>query len=120
MGGKTWSRDEERHFWETIVPQSPQAADPANRSLTWKGCAAEMQQLMGDSRRRIYTPTMLCWCKSSSVPVYQFADFGGTDEHYYQNMMSNHTSPRAGEFFPKHKADIGKAGSSVAHPMKRC
>ncbi|KAI9898501.1 hypothetical protein N3K66_006861 [Trichothecium roseum] len=100
MGGKTWSRDEERHFWETIVPQSPQAADPANRSLTWKGCAAEMQQLMGDSRRRIYTPTMLY-------------------EHYYQNMMSNHTSPRAGEFFPKHKADIARFAEKEAEGERR-
>ena len=61
MGGKTWSKEEERLFWEVIVPRSPVAAypDPKN-SLNWAQLAEWMNELAGDKRRREYTHTMLC------------------------------------------------------------
>lgn len=60
MGGKTWSRQEERFFWRTIVPQSPKAVKPSDRVHDWKVCAEIMQQEMGMNARRKYSKLMLC------------------------------------------------------------
>ncbi|PNP39379.1 hypothetical protein TGAMA5MH_08798 [Trichoderma gamsii] len=60
MGGKTWSRQEERFFWRTIVPQSPKAVKPSDRVHDWKVCAEIMQQEMGANARRKYSKLMLC------------------------------------------------------------
>ncbi|KAH7192167.1 uncharacterized protein B0J16DRAFT_315854 [Fusarium flagelliforme] len=87
MGGKTWSKEEERLFWEVIVPRSPVAAypDPKN-SLNWAQLAEWMNELAGDKRRREYTHTMLY-------------------EHYYQNNRPGHKSPKAQEFVEKYLLD---------------
>jgi hypothetical protein len=60
MGGKTWSMEEERFFWQVIVPQSPQAVAESDRRHSWESCAAIMQREMGKQRLRDYTRTMLC------------------------------------------------------------
>jgi hypothetical protein len=60
MGGKTWSMEEERFFWQVIVPQSPQAVAESDRRQSWESCAAIMQREMGKKRLRDYTRTMLC------------------------------------------------------------
>lgn len=61
MGGKTWSGDEERLFWEVIVPQSAAAAYPDDDGcLSWEQLADEMNKLSGANARRVYTGTMLC------------------------------------------------------------
>ena len=60
MGGKTWSRLEEKCFWRTIIPQSPKAVNEANRAKDWQELAELMQEQMGDKPRRKYTRLMLC------------------------------------------------------------
>jgi hypothetical protein len=60
MGGKTWSSEEEKYFWEVIVPQSQQAVRPGDRLHSWDTLASMMQEAMGEPRRRDYTRTMLC------------------------------------------------------------
>lgn len=60
MGGKTWSAEEERYFWEVVVPQSQQAVRPNERLHSWETLAIMMQEAMGEPRRREYTRTMLC------------------------------------------------------------
>lgn len=60
MGGKTWSRQEERFFWKTIIPQSPKAVKPADRIHDWEVCAEIMQREMGVNARRKYSKLMLC------------------------------------------------------------
>lgn len=60
MGGKVWSTEEERVFWEVVVPVSPHAANPAKRLLTWPQCAELMTREVGANARREYTNTMLC------------------------------------------------------------
>ncbi|PTB42159.1 uncharacterized protein TrAFT101_008740 [Trichoderma asperellum] len=84
MGGKTWSRQEERFFWRTIVPQSPKAVKPSDRVHDWKVCAEIMQQEMGVNARRKYSKLMLF-------------------EHYFQNVQTGHKSPCAREFVVEHK-----------------
>lgn len=60
MGGKVWSIEEERIFWEEIIPCSPNAANPAARKLSWKQCVDLMRERIGSNARRDYTVTMLC------------------------------------------------------------
>lgn len=89
MGGKTWSRQEERFFWKTIVPQSPKAVKPADRIHDWKACAEIMQREMGVNARRKYSKLMLF-------------------EHYFQNVQTGHKSPCAREFVVEHKRELGE------------
>ena len=60
MGGKVWSQEEERVFWEVVIPCSPSAANPADRTLGWKECVDLMTRTIGEGARRVYTSTMLC------------------------------------------------------------
>lgn len=62
MGGKTWSDEEEEHFWRVAVPSSPKriGKDLAKPEKSWDVLAREMQRAMGLGARRQYTPTMLC------------------------------------------------------------
>jgi hypothetical protein len=60
MGGKTWSFEEERFFWNDLIPQSPKGVNPAKRILDWEMCARRMQAAMGAQARRRYTKLMLC------------------------------------------------------------
>ncbi|KAI8714545.1 hypothetical protein NCS52_01174400 [Fusarium sp. LHS14.1] len=87
MGGKVWSTEEERVFWEVVVPVSPHAANHAKRLLTWPQCAELMTQKMGANARREYTNTMLY-------------------EHHYQNFKPGAKSPKANPFLEKHLRDI--------------
>ncbi|KAL6701012.1 hypothetical protein J3F84DRAFT_137221 [Trichoderma pleuroticola] len=89
MGGKTWSKQEERFFWKTIVPQSPKAVKPADRIHDWKVCAEIMQREMGANARRKYSKLMLF-------------------EHYFQNVQTGHKSPCAREFVVEHKRELGE------------
>ncbi|KAI8659651.1 hypothetical protein LRP88_06219 [Fusarium phalaenopsidis] len=87
MGGKVWSTEEERVFWEIVVPVSPHAANPAKRLLTWPQCAELMTREVGANARREYTNTMLY-------------------EHHYQNFKPGAKSPKANPFLEKHLRDI--------------
>ncbi|UPK93897.1 hypothetical protein LCI18_004832 [Fusarium solani-melongenae] len=87
MGGKVWSTEEERVFWEVVIPVSPHAADPAKRLLTWPQCAELMTREVGANARREYTNTMLY-------------------EHHYQNFKPGAKSPKANPFLEKHQRDI--------------
>ncbi|EGR49485.1 uncharacterized protein TRIREDRAFT_106219 [Trichoderma reesei QM6a] len=89
MGGKTWSKQEERFFWKTIVPQSPKAVKPSDRVHDWKACAEIMQREMGTNARRKYSKLMLF-------------------EHYFQNVQTGHRSPCAREFVVEHKRELGE------------
>ncbi|PTB69623.1 hypothetical protein BBK36DRAFT_1094450, partial [Trichoderma citrinoviride] len=89
MGGKTWSKLEERFFWKTIVPQSPKAVKPSDRINDWKVCAEIMQREMGVNARRKYSKLMLF-------------------EHYFQNVQTGHRSPCAREFVVEHKRELGE------------
>ena len=60
MGGKVWSSEEEKNFWETIIPQSPIAPNPEDEKLSWDECAKLMQRTTGGDARREYTGSMLC------------------------------------------------------------
>ncbi|EPE09630.1 hypothetical protein F503_07406 [Ophiostoma piceae UAMH 11346] len=83
MGGKVWSREEESAFWSVIVPSSnkrllmdrPSAQNPRG----WTQLAAMMQNIMGGSARRRYTPLMLY-------------------EHFFQNAVLESYSPSARSF----------------------
>lgn len=69
MGGKVWSTEEERVFWEVVVPVSPNAANPAKRLLSWAECVELMKREIGGNARREYTQTMLCKCRYHSLFV---------------------------------------------------
>ncbi|CAJ0551935.1 Ff.00g059140.m01.CDS01 [Fusarium sp. VM40] len=90
MGGKVWSEEEERIFWELVIPRSTVAAhppsDPAAQPLSWPDCAQWMNEMAGDNPRRIYTSTMLY-------------------EHHYQNIKPGAKSPRAVRFAQKYLSD---------------
>lgn len=76
MGGKTWSKEEERMFWGVIVPQSRAAAYPNPKpddDVKWVQLAQLMQELAGDKARRIYTDTMLC--KSLILLRYLYTNY---------------------------------------------
>ncbi|KAF5026523.1 hypothetical protein F66182_1383 [Fusarium sp. NRRL 66182] len=83
MGGKVWSTEEERIFWEVVIPRSPAAANPVDQALTWKQCVDLMIENIGDSARREYTSTMLY-------------------EHHYQNFKPGAKSPKANRFLEKY------------------
>ncbi|KAM0216228.1 hypothetical protein ACHAQI_002644 [Fusarium lateritium] len=92
MGGKVWSEEEERIFWEVVIPRSTVAAhppsDPATQPLSWPDCAQWMNEMASDNPRRIYTSTMLY-------------------EHHYQNIKPGAKSPRAVRFARKYLSDCG-------------
>ncbi|KAM0409121.1 hypothetical protein ACHAPD_011286 [Fusarium lateritium] len=106
MGGKTWSKDEERLLWEVIIPQSPAAAysdDNDNDCLSWDQLADEMNKLSGANARREYTGTSLC-----EFQMFYYHLVGIIillDEHYYQNIKSGHRSSKAAEFVEKYLLD---------------
>ncbi|KAF4983181.1 hypothetical protein FZEAL_1338 [Fusarium zealandicum] len=82
-----WSVEEERVFWEVVIPRSPGAANPNDRTLTWKECVDVMKDSIGESSRRDYTYTMLY-------------------EHHYQNFKPGAKSPKANQFLEKYMRDI--------------
>ncbi|KAM0348015.1 hypothetical protein ACHAPU_004518 [Fusarium lateritium] len=90
MGGKVWSEEEERIFWEDVIPRSTVAAnppaDPTVQPLSWPDCAKWMNETAGDKPRRVYTSTMLY-------------------EHHYQNIKPGAKSPKAVRFVQKYLSD---------------
>ncbi|KAK7745187.1 hypothetical protein SLS62_009900 [Diatrype stigma] len=78
MGGKTWSVQEEEHFWRVAVSSSPKriGKDLAKPEKSWDLLAREMQRAMGREARRKYTPTMLF-------------------EHFFQNVETGRKSPNS-------------------------
>ncbi|KAF5660424.1 phosphatidylglycerophosphatase mitochondrial [Fusarium heterosporum] len=90
MGGKVWSEEEERIFWEDVIPRSTVAAnpptDPTVQPLSWPDCAKWMNENAGDKPRRVYTSTMLY-------------------EHHYQNIKPGAKSPKAVRFVQKYLSD---------------
>ncbi|KAJ3521120.1 hypothetical protein NM208_g13439 [Fusarium decemcellulare] len=87
MGGKVWSTEEERIFWEVVIPRSPNAANPADRTLSWKECVDLMNESIGLGARREYTSTMLY-------------------EHHYQGIKNGVDSAKANRFFKKYMRDV--------------
>jgi hypothetical protein len=63
MGGKIWSVQEERYFWQVVIPRSAKRVGTSQAGLrekSWAELAQDMKSAMGDNRRREYTGTMLC------------------------------------------------------------
>ncbi|KAM0561836.1 hypothetical protein ACHAPJ_003007 [Fusarium lateritium] len=87
MGGKVWSTEEERVFWEVVIPCSPAAANPAGQNLSWKQCVDLMVEKIGDNARREYTSTMLY-------------------EHHYQNFKPGAKSPKANKFLERYMRHV--------------
>jgi hypothetical protein len=63
MGGKVWSKEEEKVFWRIIIPQSVKRAgidvgihDPKR----WDHLVPDMNLHAGAEARRNYTGLMLC------------------------------------------------------------
>ncbi|KFA62140.1 hypothetical protein S40285_01679 [Stachybotrys chlorohalonatus IBT 40285] len=86
MGGKTWSYEEEKFYWEIIIPRSMKAPWRADRQNDWKECVDMMTRKFGtvkEGARRAYTYSSML-------------------EHYFQNVTTGQRSPRAGEFVRKH------------------
>lgn len=113
MGGKTWSKLEERFFWKTIVPQSPKAVKPSDRIHDWKACAEIMQREMGVNARRKYSKLMLCASYGSTTTflhTYLLTNVPHPSkvEHYFQNVQTGHKSPCAREFVVEHKRELGE------------
>ncbi|KAF4963276.1 hypothetical protein FSARC_8678, partial [Fusarium sarcochroum] len=90
MGGKVWSTEEERVFWEVVIPCSPAAANPAGQTLSWKQCVDLMVEKIGDNARREYTSTMLY-------------------EHHYQNFKPGAKSPKANKFLERYMRHVGQS-----------
>ncbi|KAK1253500.1 hypothetical protein MKX07_001577 [Trichoderma sp. CBMAI-0711] len=111
MGGKTWSKQEERFFWKTIVPQSPKAVKPSDRVHDWKACAEIMQRELGTNARRKYSKLMLCASyRSTTSPLNLILIDAPISpvEHYFQNVQTGHRSPCAREFVVEHKRELGE------------
>ncbi|KAJ4255469.1 hypothetical protein NW762_009464 [Fusarium torreyae] len=87
MGGKVWSTEEERVFWEVVIPCSPAAANPSDQRLSWKQCVDLMVEKIGDNARREYTSTMLY-------------------EHHYQNFKPGAKSPKANRFLERYMRHV--------------
>ncbi|KAK0728154.1 hypothetical protein B0T26DRAFT_672735 [Lasiosphaeria miniovina] len=89
MGGKVWSKEEEKIFWRDIIPFSPKrlGIDRANPEKTWTALAVDMTEIMneiqadsGEEPRRNYT-----YLRKLTVPV----------EHFFQNARNKNYSPFA-------------------------
>ncbi|KAK2593222.1 hypothetical protein QQS21_009062 [Conoideocrella luteorostrata] len=77
--GKHWTNEEERYFWRTVIPLSPKVSD----TKTWSECGEMMAQAFGDKYRQYTSATIF--------------------EHYFQNVRSGRTSPKAGPYLEEHK-----------------
>lgn len=82
MGGKVWSAEEEKYFWEVIVPQAPAGLDSVSKQAkkeahtAWAPLSMQMEREMTkrlkpeERLRRIYTP--IGCCKSwASICTYR-------------------------------------------------
>ncbi|TLD31654.1 hypothetical protein PspLS_02562 [Pyricularia sp. CBS 133598] len=90
MVGAQWSLEEERCFWQRIIPISPSRADidVATRDENkWKELVPLMEKWMGEEARRKYTAQMLY-------------------EHWYQNYQRSY-SPNAYQFVRTYLLSIG-------------
>ncbi|ELQ39226.1 hypothetical protein OOU_Y34scaffold00511g16 [Pyricularia oryzae Y34] len=91
MVGAQWSLEEERCFWQRIIPISPSRAgiDVAVRDENkWKELVPLMERWMGEEARRKYTAQMLY-------------------EHWYQNYQRSY-SPNAYQFVRTYLLSIGE------------
>lgn len=74
MVGAQWSLEEERCFWQRIIPISPSRAgiDVAVRDENkWKELVPLMERWMGEEARRKYTAQMLCGFVRICIPRVQ-------------------------------------------------
>ncbi|KAK2067909.1 hypothetical protein P8C59_001608 [Phyllachora maydis] len=79
MGGKVWSAEEEKYFWEHVIPYSTKRVGTdrsAHREKDWTALAAQMQQSLGVDARRAY----------SAIALF---------EHYFKNAVQKKFSPNA-------------------------
>ncbi|KAK4147253.1 uncharacterized protein C8A04DRAFT_25058 [Dichotomopilus funicola] len=85
MGGRIWSRAEERIFWLQLVPHSPRrlGADLQNEEQSWEWVAKQMTAKMGDNARRKYTGL-------------------GAFEHFFLNVHQCRFSPNIGTMHYKY------------------
>ncbi len=77
MVNRVWSSQEEKVYWEVIIPKSPKriGVHRTEDGHDWDVCAEMMQKLMKDDARRNYTSLSLCtYCQlpisSSSEPPF--------------------------------------------------
>ncbi|TWU70564.1 hypothetical protein ED733_000734 [Metarhizium rileyi] len=56
--GRHWTLEEERFFWETIIPESPKALGYIADKKSWKKCA-ELMTNQFELSHRVYTETAL-------------------------------------------------------------
>ncbi|TLS31607.1 hypothetical protein PpBr36_03171 [Pyricularia pennisetigena] len=90
MVGAQWSLEEERCFWQRVIPISPSRAgiDVSTRDENkWKELVPLMESWMGKEARRKYTAQMLY-------------------EHWYQNYQRSY-SPNAYQFVRTYLLSIG-------------
>jgi hypothetical protein len=70
MGGKVWTKEEEKYFWLVVIPQSEkrQGVDAVKgEPRDWKDLAEDMAQVFGPAARK-YTGLMLCELTESLFP----------------------------------------------------
>ncbi|KAJ9148323.1 hypothetical protein NKR23_g5169 [Pleurostoma richardsiae] len=102
MGGKVWSRDEERVFWLEVIPRSPKriGVDKARPKEEWDDLAVWMRLRMGEKALREYTGLMLF-------------------EHYFQNSRNRKYSPNGGKWARAYaKKAAEEAAKSSARPPR--
>ncbi|KAK7430327.1 hypothetical protein QQZ08_003075 [Neonectria magnoliae] len=87
MGGKVWSGEEERAFWEIVIPQSCVAAQAPAQPLDWGQCAELMRDIMGPDARRDYSYTSMY-------------------EHHYQSINFGPKSHVAKKLLEKHQRQV--------------
>ncbi|KAK7414683.1 hypothetical protein QQX98_006451 [Neonectria punicea] len=87
MGGKVWSEEEERAFWEIVIPQSCVAAQASAQALDWGQCAELMRDIMGPDARRDYSYTSMY-------------------EHHYQSINFGPKSHVAKKLLEKHQRQV--------------
>ncbi|KAL0943719.1 uncharacterized protein CTRU02_201606 [Colletotrichum truncatum] len=91
MGGKVWSREEERVYWRVIIPQSQRRAGPGPlQTKSWEDLAMLMQSRMRADAKRTYTGL-------------------GLFEHYFQNVEKGRVSPNATKYVREHKEALDRA-----------
>lgn len=106
MGGKVWSAEEEKYFWEHVIPYSTKRVGTdrsAHREKDWTALAAQMQQSLGVDARRAYSAIALCKSGDTSRRAHSLlssacpraSSDGCTVEHYFKNAVQKKFSPNA-------------------------
>ena len=62
MVNRVWSSEEEKIYWEEVIPKSPKRIGVyrSQQGYDWDLCAEMMQKSCGPNARRKYTGLSLC------------------------------------------------------------